>query len=158
MCDHPALVITKQHPQYHHVFYSRRFSTYAWCAITLPSSSLSSTLSTIMCSIPGASVPTQGVRSPCPGHHKAASSVPSCVLFQALQYLRKVCDHPALVITKQHPQYHHVFYSRRFSTYARCAITPPWSSLSSILSTIMCSIPGTSVPAQGVRSPRPRHH
>ncbi|KAI0226362.1 hypothetical protein LSAT2_023051 [Lamellibrachia satsuma] len=26
-------------------------------------------------------------------------------VFQALQYLRKVCDHPALVITKQHPQY-----------------------------------------------------
>lgn len=28
--------------------------------------------------------------------------------FQALQYLRKLCNHPALVLTPQHPEYKHI--------------------------------------------------
>lgn len=29
-------------------------------------------------------------------------------IFQALQYLRKLCNHPALVLTPQHPEYKHI--------------------------------------------------
>jgi TATA-binding protein-associated factor len=29
-------------------------------------------------------------------------------IFQALQYLRKLCNHPSLVLTPSHPQYHNV--------------------------------------------------
>jgi len=31
-----------------------------------------------------------------------------CWCFQALQYLRKLCNHPALVLTPQHPEYKHI--------------------------------------------------
>lgn len=33
------------------------------------------------------------------------NNIPSTHVFQALQYLRKVCNHPKLVLTPQHPQY-----------------------------------------------------
>ena len=33
------------------------------------------------------------------------ANIPSTHVFQALQYLRKVCNHPKLVLSPQHPQY-----------------------------------------------------
>lgn len=56
-----------------------------------------------------------------------ASSVPSnkchelidnavwCALLQALQYLRKVCNHPALVLTDAHPEFDDVMRQLRQS-------------------------------------------
>ena len=39
-------------------------------------------------------------------------------VFQALQYLRKVCNHPALVVNPSHPQYDDVMTSLRSSGMA----------------------------------------
>merc|ERR1719481_1966638 len=39
---------------------------------------------------------------------QVASSSPNTHVFQALQYLKKVCNHPKLVLTKSHPEYESV--------------------------------------------------
>ncbi|KAA0718268.1 TATA-binding protein-associated factor 172 [Triplophysa tibetana] len=78
-------------------------------------------------------------------------------VFQALQYLRKLCNHPALVLTPQHPEYKHIIeqLASQHSSLRDIQHAPKLSALKQLL--LDCGLGGSGTSDGGTEAVVAQH-